>query len=177
MMRILLILCVIFSFQQDENIMLWSESSHLNWNNFKGQVEKGTDVVATTASGITFSYSIKKTDNRVVSFSTIVLGHFYPDKSWVKQEKVNNHILAHEQLHFDITELHVRKFKQKIERLRVSNAISSELDDLNHEINIALSKMQNNYDNESDYSRNLSHQADWQEFVNHELQKLSKYKS
>ena len=68
-------------------------------------------------------------------------------------------------------------FKQQIEKLRVSNAISLELDDLHQEINIALSKMQNNYDNESDFSRNLSHQAEWQEFVNQELQKLSKYKS
>jgi len=177
MMRLLLILCVIFLFQQDENMMLWSESSQLTWNNFKGQVEKDTDVVATTASGITFSYSIKKTDNRVVNFSTIVLGHFYPDKSWVKQEKVDNHILAHEQLHFDITELHVRKFKHQIEKLRVSNAISLELDNLHQEINVALSKMQNNYDSQSDYSRNLSHQAEWEDFVKKELQKLSNYKS
>jgi len=177
MIRYLLLLCLIVSLQQDEDVMLWSASSQLAWNDFKAQPENGTDIVATTASGITFSYSIKKTDHKIVSFNTQVFGHFYPDKSWVILENADDYILAHEQLHFDITELHVRKFKQQIERLKVSAHIASDLDNLHQEINKLLSKMQNSYDGESDYSRNLIYQTKWHKFIKMELEKLSKYKS
>ena len=50
----------------------WSENYKLNWDDFKGQPNQDTDAVAVTASGITFSYSINKRDDKVYGFKTLV---------------------------------------------------------------------------------------------------------
>ena len=52
---------------------------------------------------------------------------FYPNESWYKPDVCNNLILSHEQLHFDITELHARKFRQMVSNTRFTNKIRSEM--------------------------------------------------
>ena len=134
--------------------------------------------VAITASGITFGYSIRQTEkNEVVSFTSEVDAHYYPEQSWYKAEQADNHILGHEQLHFDITELFARKFRYRISQLKVSNNVKGQLKKIHKDIITELSKMQNKYDNETDYSRNFESQATWETFMIAELKKFIKYKS
>lgn len=156
--------------------MSWSESYKLSWSDFKDAPDKSTSAVAVTASGITFGFSVKKTDDRVISFTSQVHAHFYPEKSWYKKEQADLHVLGHEQLHFDITELYARKFRQQIDRVKVSNSVRSQLKKLHNTINKELSQMQNRYDSETDFSRNVEAQATWQAYITAELNKLSKYK-
>ena len=177
MIRILFIgFCVLF-ITNNEVTIPWSESYKLTWSDFKGPVKNNTDAVATTASGITFSYSVKRNSKQVVSFKTKISAHFYPEKSWYKPEHVDRHILFHEQYHFNLTELHARKFRQQVAQLNVSQNISSILDEIHKQINIELSNMQQQYDNETNYSRNFEEQARWQDYIDSELKRLSKYKS
>ena len=86
-------------------------------------VDQNTDAVAVTASGITFSFSVSQSNAVFVDFNAEVEAHFYPEKSWYLKDKGDDHILAHEQLHFDITELHVRQLRFNISRLKVSQNI------------------------------------------------------
>lgn len=157
--------------------MSWNESYKLSWADFKGEPNHNVSAVAITASGISFGFSVRETDSEVVGFTTEVFCHFYPEQSWYKPDIADAHVLGHEQLHFDITELHARKFRQRISMLKVSNTIKSELRQLNKTINKELSEMQNRYDAESNYSRDFENQAKWKNFVAEELEKLSKYKS
>ncbi|WP_299551041.1 DUF922 domain-containing protein [Seonamhaeicola sp.] len=176
MIRILIVFCC-FLLVQDEPVMSWNESYKLSWADFKDAPNPHTSAVAITASGITFGFSVRQTDSRVVDFTTEVHAHFYPEQSWYKPERANNHVLGHEQLHFDITELHARKFRYRISQLKVSNRIKDELRALQKTINLELKTLQDRYDAETNYSRNFEAQAQWEAYIATELKKLSKYKS
>lgn len=178
MIRTFLIFFCILIVQKDEPVLSWNASNKLAWSDFKALPDNKVSAVAVTASGITFGFSITKTDsNQVISFDADVSAHFYPEKSWFKRELADNYLLSHEQLHFDITELHARKFREQIAKLTNLSTVKQDLRRLNESINTALARMQNTYDEESDYSRNEEAQANWQDYINKELQKVAKYKS
>ncbi|NMH89383.1 DUF922 domain-containing protein [Flavivirga algicola] len=177
MIKAFLVLSCFLCVQQDEPAMSWNASYKLSWSDFKDTPDKSTSAVAITASGITFGFSVRTSDNCVVSFTSEVYAHFYPEKSWYKKEQADIHVLGHEQLHFDITELHARKFRQRISQVKVSNSVRNELKTLHNIINKELSQMQSRYDSETNYSRNVEAQAKWDIYIANELKKLSKYKS
>lgn len=171
-------LCCFVCFQKDEPTMSWRESYKLSWSDFKAKPQNNGDAAAVTASGITFGFSIRQTDrNQVVSFNTDIHAHFYPEQSWYKVEVADNHILGHEQLHFDITELYARKFRYRISQLRISNGVKKQLKKIHNDIKSELSSLQTKYDNETDYSRNYEAQAKWQKIIKAELKTFSKFKS
>lgn len=169
-----LIIC--FVSYNSEDTLLWSNDLKLTWNDFKGEQNIESNAVAVTASGITFSYKVRKANSRIIDFTPSVEAHFYPKKSWVKLELADDYILAHEQLHFDITELHVRKLKKQIGALKVTQNLGSILDRLHQNINKELSNMQNKYDYESNNSINKEVQNRWEEFIAKELKIYEAYK-
>lgn len=175
----MLFLSLFLSFISPENemVMSWRDDLKLTWNDFKGTQNIQSDAVAVTASGITFGYSVRKANSKIVDFTVSVEAHFYPEKSWVVKALANDYILAHEQLHFDITELHVRKFRQQISTVKVSQHLGSELDRLHKSINKELATMQNQYDTESNNSINKEVQIKWVTFVKKELKKHEAFKS
>ena len=177
MIRIFFIICCFLSIQKDEPIISWKESYRLSWLDFKAQPNNNVEAVAITASGITFGFSITQTSDKVVGFSTEVYAHFYPEQSWYKIEQADTHVLGHEQLHFDITELHARKFRQHISLLKTSDTIRNELKQLHNAINKELAELQNKYDDETDYSRNVAAQTKWKTYIEAELKKLAQFKS
>lgn len=168
----LFLICV----QPNEPSILWNQNHGLDWGDFKGEPTQNSNVVATTASGLTFNFTARTTENRLVDFTAIIEARFYPEKSWCKKEYIDNIILAHEQLHFDITELHARKLRKQIDKANFSVNIKKEISKLHANINKQLKAFQNKYDSESDFSRNVETQKKWQIFVKQELNKLYKYK-
>lgn len=174
---ILLSLLFCFISPNNEATLLWREDLKLTWGDFKGEKNIETDAVAVTASGITFAYKVKKANGQIIDFTTTVEAHFYPSKSWVIKKLADGYILAHEQLHFDITELHVRKFKKQIGAVRASQKLGNELDRLHQNINKELEAMQNRYDKESNNSINKDIQSKWSLFVAKELKKYDAFKS
>ncbi len=160
-----------------ENVISWKTDTKLTWSDFKGKAEAQAGVVALTASGITFSFSIQESNTKIVNFDALVEAHFYPEKSWVINERANDHILAHEQLHFDLTELHVRKLRQQISRLKVSSHIKEDLRRLHEEAKLALAEMQNDYDTQTRHSMQIEKQAYWDVFIQAEMEKLREFKS
>ncbi|WP_303318035.1 DUF922 domain-containing protein [Flavivirga abyssicola] len=177
MTKVFFILCCLLCVQQDEPVISWNESYKLSWSDFKDKPDKSTSAVAITASGITFGFSVSTTDDQVVGFTSEVHTHFYPEKSWYKKEIADSHVLDHEQLHFDITELYARKFRYRIDQIKISNSVRNQLKTLHNTINKELSQMQNRYDSETNYSRNIEVQTQWKLYIADELKKLSKYKS
>ncbi|TVZ59093.1 hypothetical protein NA63_1618 [Flavobacteriaceae bacterium MAR_2010_105] len=161
----------------NDTTMSWRDDLKLSWNDFRGPAKDQSGAVAVTASGITFGFSVRRSDSKIIDFSAKVEAHFYPDKSWVIKELANDYILAHEQLHFDITELHVRKFRKRIRSVKISDQLNTTLNRLHLEINKELGEMQNRYDTESNNSINKIAQAKWMAFVADELRKYEPYKS
>jgi len=175
--KTIVLLCLVFFIQNNkEPVVTWSDSCRLTWYDFKAKPKHRVSAVATTASGITFGFSVKKNEKRVISFTTEVYAHFYPEQSWYKPKWANKHVLAHEQLHFDITELYARKFRKRISLLKTTNDVASRLKAIHKSINEELATFQNEYDAETDYSRNVGTQLQWQAIIKAELKKLDYFK-
>lgn len=162
---------------QDSPTITWDLNYRLEWSDFKGQPKPQNNSVAVTASGITFSYSAKMSDTRLIDYYYTVSADFYSDQSWCLKEKVDNNILNHERLHFDITELHARMFRQRIEKTRFTMQINKQMDRLHKSINNELEVLQNKYDTETRHSQNIEKQQEWQSKIIDALNKLSRYSS
>lgn len=174
---IISILLLFVGHTNNDETIKWQDTQKLSWEDFKGTPNPDSDAVALTASGITFGYSVKTRGKRIVGYSTTVEAHFYPKKSWYHSEKADDYILAHEQLHFDITELYVRKFRQQLERLVVNQNIKVQMGQIHEAINDALDKTQKMYDEQTNHSIVVEAQAYWENYIKEELAKLDKYKS
>lgn len=178
MKNILICLFLIFiGSDSNEETLIWDAESKLTWADFKATPDKDSDAVALTASGITFGYSVQTTGKRIVEFSTVVESHFYPNKSWYKKERSDVHILGHEQLHFDITELYARKFRQQISELQVNQNVKKQLNKLHQDINVELNTAQKKYDLETQHSMDAVKQRRWANYVEKELILLEAFKS
>ncbi|MCA0132025.1 DUF922 domain-containing protein [Winogradskyella alexanderae] len=174
------ILCFLFFLlgqNPDEETITWNESHKLTWADFKGPINPSSDAIALTASGITFGFSISTSGSKIVDYDTTVEAHFYPNKSWCNKKKANQYILGHEQLHFDITELYARIFRQRLTKLRVNQNIKKQLKTLHNAINSELNETQKRYDAQSVHSINTEVQHQWQTFIQVELEKLKEFKS
>lgn len=176
MYKLVGILCIFF-FVQSEETITWSENEKLYWGNFEGEPDYDSDAVAITASGITYGLSLKTFSNSdKIEYKTKVMAHFYPEQSWYLKERVNDTILYHERLHFDISELHARKFRKRIQEATFTKNIREEITKIYNQVNKELREMQEAYDNGSDYSRHYTGQIEWQEFIAKELKKHEAYK-
>lgn len=165
MFKFILILACIFMFHSDTQTMPWTEDYKLTWSDFKGKPNYNTKAAAVTAAGLNFNYSINKRSNQIVGFKTQISANFYPEHSWCKKEEISGHLLAHEQLHFDITELHARYFRARVKRLKPSNNVVKELQIVHDSINNALKIMQLKYDDESNFSIDKEGQLFWSNYV------------
>ena len=171
----IIVLCAFFLFQDDEVTITWSEDLKLQWSDFKGEPKPVGDAVATTASGISFGYSTTKSTNGLVDYAFQITAHFYPEKSWRINKSLSDDVLDHERLHFDITELYARKFRQRISNFTFTNEINIEMERINDVINVELVEIQNKYDVETNHSQNVEQQVEWQNFIKTELKNLSRH--
>ncbi|EAQ99811.1 hypothetical protein FB2170_15856 [Maribacter sp. HTCC2170] len=155
-------------FGQEE--ISWESDKKLYWKDFKGKVPGGSRAAATTASGISYEFSTSYEGNRMLVDYTVST-FFYPTKSWYKPEKCNDVTLAHEQLHFDISELFSRKMRKRMDNATFTKNIKSEVRKIYKEILIELSDYQNRYDDETDFSRNIEQQKVWIKKIEEALKK------
>lgn len=107
----------------------------------------------------------------------VIYAAFFPKFSWIKEgAKGNEDVLRHEQLHFDITELHARKLRQRLENLVISSMKIEKLArSYSHEINSDLFHMQEKYDWDTNHGTDKAKQVWWITFIFLQLQKLGMY--
>lgn len=153
----------------------WQEKS-LEWSDFAGSPDAYSSFHASTNSGISYSWSLRSSESKT-EFLYKIETYFYPNLSWVKPGKNSPLLLAHEQVHFDITELHGRKLekmmtgyvphqnsdlKKVLERMYQKNETSRRL-------------MQEKYDRETSHGQDEEAQIQWEIFIEGELAKLKEY--
>lgn len=144
---------------------LFSYPSNIEWrklsiDDFKGTCDgKGISMSTTEIRLSVYSIGDK------IYFKAIA--SFYPDKSFIANR--SEKILQHEQLHFDITELYARKINATLNKniydiTNYKNAhkiYSNFIDQWNKE--------QDRYDAETDHSRNLIKQQEWEIKIKEQL--------
>jgi hypothetical protein len=149
--------------QTNDNLIRWSKASRLTWDDFKGTPPPGNTNAALTSSGIlvNFNYNDK-------SLNFEITCNFDKTKSWGRIK--NDHILAHEQAHFDITELHARKLQRRLKEYRFrKNTVSKDIHEIYQAVVDELQQMQHAYDQETDHSRNFFQQKNWLTKIGEEL--------
>lgn len=153
----------------------WSENKKLSWEDFRGTPDAGDGYVASTNSGMSFSFSYKVT-NGIMTMDYEILCNFYPELSWYKVDLVSNYILQHEQTHFDISELYARKLRKVMEETTFSNDPKEAVNAIYQNMEAARQKLQEKYDFETDHSKNEPVEIQWRRFVTNELEKYEHWK-
>ncbi len=161
-----------FAYGQDlvESIP-WEESRRLTWDDFKGAVPPDVVPAATTASGISYEYSANLIHHEV-KLDFEVTAFFYPNESWYKPDICDTNILQHEQLHFDISEVFARRMRMKLRSTSFTENVKAEIRKIYQETLKELEDLQDKYDWETNFSRNLEAQERWNDQIQDALKRL-----
>lgn len=167
---------ILFSFTQKDKlpIIYWNEARLLTWDDFQGKDKelkkirksrKYKNTLAVCDSRI--EYNLAKKDINAV---------FHKKTSFkAPVGRLNEALLRHEQYHFNITELYVRKFKAFIHNKK---------DSINHEIYFNIlnefemkhQEFQKKYDSETQHSNDIQAQLSYELKIDSLLNYLNEFR-
>ena len=151
------------------NLINWTPDRKLTWDDFKASPNPNATNAALTSSSINIEFGY---NNKGLTYN--IKCRFDKNLSWGRIK--NDYILAHEQGHFDIAEIHARKlFKAMKAYVFNSKTVSKDVNAIYEGIIKEHHEFQSQYDNETDYSRNFSKQEYWHNKIEEELEKLSAF--
>lgn len=145
-------------------VIHWDENSPLSWNDFTGRTKSKTSISALTASAIEYAYECQGN-----SVNVAVRAIFIPEESWVKMDAMNDYILGHEQLHFDITEIYARKLRKELDSKILTCRDISRIEIIASKIIDEWKEEQAKYDADSKHSMDKELQALWEKKVLQDL--------
>ena len=162
--------------ERKANEILWKKDVKLNWGNFQGIPDTTSSHSASTSSGIDFSY-IEQGIYISFDFST----YFDQSKSWIKIQDQTHRLLAHEQLHFDISELTARKIRRDCFEFKTESksfdAVVNIVKDIYAKNNLFKKSLNQQYDLETEHGTVVEKQIEWEKNITSELTSLNKYSS
>lgn len=161
--------------QLPENRIPW-DGQALVWENFKGTPDSSSSFDANTSSGLSYSWSLKKGISGT-EFNYTVESYFLPEGSWVKPGRKTALLLAHEQLHFDITEIFARQLRQEMENFERENSrdIKQELRKVYQEIEKERALFQQKFDRETLHGQDEVSQLRWRKLIDAALADLKPF--
>jgi hypothetical protein len=149
----------------DEMTIVWSDEV-LDWHDFRALPDR-LHGGAMTASGL--YYNFRCIDGQA---EWVVRAVFFPNKSFVNPEVRHPYMLAHEQLHFDITELFARRLRRQLAAASISCDDRDEVDYLCERAVEEWRIYQEQYDEETQHSLNRDAQVFWNRQIANELKAL-----
>ncbi len=170
-----LVLLLLHPIAVEEEKIVWSEDRKLSWEDFKGVPDGPPDYVASTNSGVSFSFSYKEI-NGVSEIDYTVRGNFYPNLSWYRPSKVSDYILEHEQMHFDISELCARKLRKALETIPQDKDFKGKAEVIYQQNEKERRELQAQYDTDSDHSNNHEEEYRWRAYVSEQLTAYASWK-
>ena len=163
----------------DRDCICWSTGRLLELDDFQGVPDSTTTHYGTKASAISsieLQYLFRKLPDNPIP-EIIVVNSFNRIKSWAIVK--NEAMLIHEQLHFDISELHARKIRSLVKEYLMDND-SIDVYKLKTSIDeqmVQMEDMQNQFDIETLHGVVEISQLKWRSKVDKELGKFSRYSS
>lgn len=168
----LLLLCsplTVLAQDKNEELIDWSSSRRLTWGDYKGEPDTNSDAAAITTSYLGIEYNFK---NNQLGYKIIC--RFSKNRSWGLYK--TEHILGHEQGHFDITEIFARKLNKETGEYKFNkNSYQKDLQKIYSDIVNEKEDLQTRYDKDTDFSRNKEKQAEWQTKIKEMLNDLKSY--
>jgi len=154
---------------EDQEFIPWTPQSRLSWEDFQCSPKRGTDAVASTSTSLGIAYQV--TDGQLTYHITC---NFSKAKSWGLMK--TDYILAHEQGHFDITEIFARKLHESLQNYTFNKkSFRRDINDIYQAIVQQKEEYQKMYDEESDHSRNRNLQYEWLERIQTLLRETEAY--
>jgi hypothetical protein len=147
----------------------WSETP-LSWKDFKG-IPDSKHGGALTASGFYYNF---KCENGVAEWEVGAV--FFPEKSYVNPQVRHPYMLAHEQLHFDITELFARKLRKQLSEGNIGCEDQAEVEYLCERMVEEWRAFQQQYDIETRHSMERDAQVFWNSMIRDALKELEVWK-
>ena len=156
------------SINPDEEVIPWTDH-RLCWDDFLCEPRRGTDAVASTSTSLGIAYQVqhgKLSYNVTCNFSKL--------KSWGLMR--TEYILAHEQGHFDITEVYARKLHEALANYTFNKrSFKKDITDIYNRIVQEKEDCQERYDSESDHSRNRKLQLEWLKHIQTMLEETEEF--
>ncbi len=155
----------------------WSAERPLEWHHYAGQ----PDMTSKSSARTTYQFSYQE-QCRGDAFTFTVLSRFQPAQSWVKPGVLSNfagrsRLLAHEQGHFDLSEVHARKLRRTLSQIR--DACRLARDERMARVTQVTGEdgaAQNRYDWETGYGVNETPQGLWLLDIKRQLAELAAWK-
>tara|TARA_B110000902_G_scaffold257354_1_gene325377 strand:+ start:905 stop:1414 length:510 start_codon:yes stop_codon:yes gene_type:complete len=155
--------------------IFWSESQQFDWGMFKEKRAGYEFIKAMTHSGISYEVDVKE--------GLIVLNveaYFIYGKSWVMKGYKKPHLLAHEKIHFDISEIFKRRLDKLCDRYRVDydtfikrdyqEALQRDFDIIFDE----MDKYQREYDEDTSHGTISFKQKKWEKDIREALKNTNR---
>lgn len=140
---------------EDETMMAWKSDRKLTWEDFKSVPVRTTEAVALTSTSLGISYRVKNNQ-----FLYDISCAFSKQHSWGLLR--TPYILAHEQAHFDITEIYARKLHNELQLYRFNaKTFKKDINDIYYRVVKEKEAFQEQYDSETDHSRKKARQEEW----------------
>lgn len=151
------------------NLIEWSPSRKLSWDDFKSTPDPTSPNAALTNTAINVEFGYNKSG---LTFS--IKCSFDKTLSWVRVK--NDAVLAHEQGHFDIAEIYARKLNKALKAYQFNaKTAGNDVNKIYNDIMAAHHDAQDVYDHETDYSRNKEKQEEWLKKIAADLKSLQAY--
>lgn len=145
---------------EDEESIPWNMSRRLSWDDFLCEPQKNSDAVASTSTSLGIAYQVEHGD---LTYS--ITCNFSKLKSWGLLR--TDYILAHEQGHFDITEIFARKLFKALQEYQFNRkTYRQDVNAIYKDIVQQKEDMQAAYDGLTDHSRNRKVQYEWLQKIN-----------
>ncbi|MFT2011272.1 DUF922 domain-containing protein [Pontibacter sp. 13R65] len=148
----------------------WSAQRKLNWEDFKADPDEENPHHALTAANLALD---AKCRNNKLEFEVSCV--FLPTQSWSKNKK-SEKLLYHEQLHFDLTEVHARLLRKKLYALGTAcDNVQEKLGPTVTEAFAAWKAEQDEFDKMARHGLDTTVQMEWAANIEQRLQELEAY--
>ena len=145
----------IHSIRETDEYLPWFSERRLGWDDFLCEPKRNSDAVALTSTALGIAY---KVTGGQLSYE--IHCSFSKTKSWGLLK--TPYILAHEQGHFDITEIFARRLHKELSEYEFNRkTFKLDVSAIYNRIVKEKENFQYAYDGQSDHSRNKGLQLEW----------------
>lgn len=140
---------------EDDGLLPWAGDRRLAWDDFQCAPLRNTEAVALTSTSLGITYKLRNGQ-----FVYNINCAFSKRHSWGLLK--TNYILAHEQGHFDITEIFARKLHRRLQNYRFNERTFKQDINAIYQTTVKEKELfQELYDHQTDHSRKKVRQEEW----------------
>lgn len=137
----------------------------ITYNDFESQPNRVDTAAANISVTILLGYS--NTPSGELKYKVVAV--MDKDQSWIKPEFKRDHILKHEQGHFDIAHIYARKLDASLKTKRYTSKDIKALSALYDRHLEEMNELQIRYDRETSGGWNALAQSKWRRYIEREL--------